>query len=83
MPRFGCSCQAIADTTCSAITIRNRRDEWIGLGLFARFKQIALESCDRIVGLVLDQIAVDGSITKAPAAARSPAAHRSIAASRA
>lgn len=28
--------------------------------------QIALESYDRIVGLVLDQIAVDGSITKAP-----------------
>lgn len=64
--RFGCSYQAIADTTCSATTIRNRRNEWIRLGVFARFKQIALESYDRIVGLVLDQIAVDGSITKAP-----------------
>jgi transposase len=28
--RFGCSYQAIADTTCSATTIRNRRDEWSG-----------------------------------------------------
>ncbi|WP_405682195.1 IS5 family transposase [Streptomyces sp. NBC_01238] len=74
--RFGCSYQAIADTTCSATTIRNRRDEWIRLGVFARLQQIALESYDRIVGLVLDQIAVDGSITKAfgggEAAGRSP-----------
>ncbi|MGA5453162.1 IS5 family transposase [Streptomyces umbrinus] len=74
--RFGCSYEAIADTTCSATTIRDRRDEWIRLGVFVRLKQIALESYDRIVGLVLDQIAVDGSITKAPgggeAAGRSP-----------
>ncbi|MGI5254543.1 IS5 family transposase [Actinacidiphila glaucinigra] len=74
--RFGCSYQAIADTTCSATTVRNRRNEWIRLGIFARLKQIALEYYDRIVGLVLDQIAVDGSITKAPgvgeAAGRSP-----------
>ncbi|SCF56418.1 Putative transposase of IS4/5 family [Streptomyces sp. Ncost-T10-10d] len=64
--RFGCSYQAIADSTCSATTIRNRRDERIRLGAFARLNQIALESYDRVVGLVLDQIAVDGSITKAP-----------------
>ena len=74
--RFGCSYQAIADTTCSATTIRSRRDEWIRHGVFARLKRIALESYDRIVGLVLDQIAVDGSITKAPGggevAGRSP-----------
>ncbi|NEB62251.1 IS5 family transposase [Streptomyces diastaticus] len=73
---FGCSYQAIADTTCSATTIRNRRDEWIQLGVFDRLKQVALASYDRIVGLVLDQIAVDGSITKAPGggevAGRSP-----------
>lgn len=74
--RFGCSYQAIADTTCSATTIRNRRDEWIRLGVFARLKQIALDAYDRIVGLVLDRIAIDGAITKAPgsgeAAGRSP-----------
>jgi transposase len=74
--RFGCSYQAIADATCSAATIRARRDEWIHLGLFARLKQIALDAYDRVVGLVLDQIAVDGAITKAPgggeAAGRSP-----------
>ena len=49
--RFGCSWQAIADTTCSATTIRNRRDEWIQLDVFARFKQIARESYDRVGGL--------------------------------
>ncbi len=74
--RFGCSYQAIADTTCSATTIRNRRDERIRLGVFAELKQITLDSYDRIVGLVLDQIAVDGSIAKAPGggevAGRSP-----------
>ncbi len=64
--RFGCSYQGIADTTCSATTIRTRRDEWIKAGVFAELKQIALASYDRIVGLLLDDIAVDGCITKAP-----------------
>lgn len=39
-------------------------------------KPIALDAYDRVVGLVLDQIAIDGAITKAPggseAAGRSP-----------
>ena len=33
--RFGCSYEGIADTTCSAATLRAHRDEWIRLGLFA------------------------------------------------
>ncbi len=74
--RFGCSYQAIADTTCSATTIRNRRDEWITAGVFVALKRIALEVYDRMVGLLLDNIAVDGCITKAPGggqcAGRSP-----------
>jgi len=64
--RFGCSYQGIADTTCSATTLRDRRDEWIAAGVFSHLKQIALAAYDRIVGLVLDDIAVDGCITKAP-----------------
>jgi Transposase and inactivated derivatives len=64
--RFGCSYQGIADSTCSATTIRDRRDEWIKAGVFAQLKQIALDAYDRIVGLILDDIAVDGAITKAP-----------------
>jgi transposase len=64
--RFGCSYDAIADTTCSATTIRDRRDEWIALGVFAQLARIARESYDRIVGLLLDHLAVDGCITTAP-----------------
>jgi transposase len=74
--RFGCSYASIADCTCGATTIRDRRDEWIEDGIFAELKQIARESYDRIVGLVLEEIAVDGCIAKAPGggdcAGRSP-----------
>jgi transposase len=74
--RFGCSYEAIADCTCSATTIRTRRNEWIEAGIFARLKQITLDAYDRIVGLILDEIIVDGCITKAPGggqcAGRSP-----------
>jgi transposase len=74
--RFGCSYEPIADCTCSATTIRDRRSEWIRAGIFAKLKQIALEACDRIVGLLLRELAVDGCIAKAPGggecAGRSP-----------
>ena len=64
--RFGCSYEGIADTTCSASTLRTRRDEWIRLGLFAKLARIARDGYDRIVGLALHDIAVDGCITKSP-----------------
>jgi transposase len=64
--RFGCSYQGIADTTCSATTIRDRRDEWIALGVFTALARIARDAYDRVVGLLLENIAVDGCITKAP-----------------
>ena len=64
--RFGCSYVSIADCTCGATTIRDRRNEWIRAGIFADLKTIAGESYDRIVGLALRDIAVDGCITKAP-----------------
>jgi transposase len=64
--RFGCSYQGIADSTCSATTIRARRDEWIERGVFAQLRRIALDAYDRLVGLVLDNLSVDGCITKAP-----------------
>ena len=74
--RFGWSYEGMADTTCSATTIRNRRDEWLRLGVFAQLKQIVLDAYDRIVGLLLDDLAIDGCITKAPGggdvAGRSP-----------
>jgi len=64
--RFGCSYVPIADCTCGATTIRERRNEWIRAGIFADLKKIARESYDRMVGLVLEELAVDGCITKAP-----------------
>ena len=70
--RFGCSYEAVADRGCPATTIRERRDEWIRAGIFAKLKQIALEAYDRIIGLALQDIAVDGCITKAPGAGRRP-----------
>ena len=74
--RFGCSYVSIADCTCGATTIRGRRDEWIKDGIFAELKKIARESYDRMAGLVLQEIAVGGCITKAPGggecAGRSP-----------
>jgi transposase len=64
--RFGCSYVSIADCTCGATTIRERRNEWIKAGIFADLKKIARESYDRMVGLALEELAVDGCITKAP-----------------
>ena len=64
--RFGCSYAAIADCACGATTIRERRDEWIRAGIFAKLHAIAREAYDRIVGLVLEELAIDGCITKAP-----------------
>jgi transposase len=64
--RFGCSYESIADCTCSATTIRERRNEWIRAGIFAKLKQIARDSYDRIAGLALRELAIDGCITKAP-----------------
>ena len=77
--RFGCSYASIADCACGATTIRDRRDEWISAGIFADLKTIARESYDRIVGLALEEIAVDGCITKAPGGGmRRPVRRRSV-----
>ena len=73
---LGASYARIADTTCSATTLRARRDEWIDAGIFTQLEQICLEAYDRIVGLDLTEVTVDGCIVKAPcggdAAGRSP-----------
>jgi transposase len=63
---FGCAYRRIADGTCSATTLRDRRDEWIECGAMEALRQIALAAYDRYVGLGLADVAVDGCITKAP-----------------
>jgi transposase len=73
---LGAAYDKIADSTCSATTIRNRRDEWIEADIFTALEQLCLTAYDRIVGLQLSDLVVDGCITKAPcggeAAGRSP-----------
>lgn len=73
---LGAAYAKIADSTCSATTLRGRRDEWINAGIFARLEQIVLDAYDLIVGLDLTEITVDGCLVKAPcggeAAGRSP-----------
>jgi transposase len=63
---FGCGYRRIADHTCSATTLRRRRDEWIALGLVDQLHRLALAAYHRMLGLDLDHLAVDGCITKAP-----------------
>ncbi len=63
---FGCAYERIADKKCSATTLRRRRDEWIEAGSMEALEEIALESYDRIIGLELSGVVVDGCITKAP-----------------
>ena len=62
---FGCGYRKAADHTCSATALRDRRDEWVELGIFERLELIVLEAYDRIVGLALQDIPVDGCHTKA------------------
>jgi transposase len=73
---FGCAYERISDELCSASTLRRRRDEWIEAGVMEALEGMALESYDRIIGLELSEVAVDGCITKAPCggekAGRSP-----------
>ena len=73
---FGCSYARIADSTCSATTLRTRRDAWIDADVFTTLEQLALEAYDRMIGLDLADVAVDGCIVKAPcggeAAGKSP-----------
>lgn len=73
---FGCAYHRIADATCSATTLRRRRDEWIAAGVMETLLDLALGAYDRMIGLQMTDMAVDGCITKAPCggelAGRSP-----------
>ena len=58
--------EAILDHQVSDTTLRARRDEWIAAGVFENLKNEAISAIDRTVGLELDDVAVDGSLHKAP-----------------
>ena len=73
---FGAGYERIADASCSATTMRRRRDEWIRLGVFDRLRLACLDAYEQMIGLDLADVAVDGCTTKAPCggecAGRSP-----------
>ena len=63
---FGCGYRRIADASCSATTLRRRRDEWIRAGVAEQLRHAVLAAYDRLFGLELEHLTVDGCITKAP-----------------
>ena len=62
---FGAGYERIACPGCSATTMRRRRDEWIRLGVWDRLRLCCLDAYDRMIGLDLADLAVDGCTTKA------------------
>jgi transposase len=63
---FGCGYRRIADHTCSATTLRRRRDEWITAGVAEQLRLLVLAAYDQLFGLGLEHLAVDSCTTKAP-----------------
>ncbi|MER7960170.1 IS5 family transposase [Streptomyces sp. NPDC096030] len=72
----GSGYERVSTPGCSGRTIRRRIKEWAELGISEQVHALALEAYDRMIGLGLDEISVDGCITKAPSggekAGRSP-----------
>ena len=65
----GCSwedAERLCQNKVSDTTVRERRDEWIAAGVFDAIGNEALAAYDRIIGLDLSDVAVDGSLAKAP-----------------
>ena len=59
-----------------------RRDEWISAGVAEQLRLAVLAAYDRLFGLELEHLAVDGCTTKAPCGARLPAPARSTGANK-
>ena len=63
----GCSWDVAARLTpAGETTLRGRRTEWLKAGVFDKLLAEALAAYDRIIGLNLSEVAVDGSLHKAP-----------------
>jgi hypothetical protein len=72
----GSGYERIASPGCSDRTIRRRVADWAKAGHALQLLRLALAADDQMIGLNLDDLAVDGAITKAPCggevAGRSP-----------
>jgi transposase len=65
----GCSfedAERLCGNKVSDTTVRNRRDEWIAAGVFDAIAAEALAAFDKIIGLDLSDVSLDGSLHKAP-----------------
>ena len=66
----GCSwedAERLCGNKVSDTTVRARRDGWIAAGVFDNIAAEALGGYDRVIGLDLSDVSVDGSLHKAPA----------------
>lgn len=72
----GSGYERIATPGCSDRTIRRRVHQWAAAGLMEQVHLLALAAYERMIGLDVDDLAVDGCLTKAPSggevAGRSP-----------
>ena len=66
----GSGYERIATPGCSDRTIRRRLDDWAVAGVGEAVLRAALAGYDQMIGLDLDDLSVDGSITKAPCGGR-------------
>lgn len=65
----GCSwedSERLCGNKVSDTTARERRDEWVVAGVFEALVEEATRAFDRIIGLDLSDVAVDGSLQKSP-----------------
>ena len=65
----GCSwvdAERLTGNRVSDTTLRARRDEWIDAEVFDRLVAEALDGYDRVIGIDLGEVAIDGSQHKAP-----------------
>lgn len=65
----GCSwedAEQLCGNKVSDTTVRDRRDLWIAAGVFDAIANEAIAAYDRVIGLDLSDVAVDGSLHKSP-----------------
>jgi hypothetical protein len=59
----GSGYERIASPGCSDRTIRRRLQQWAATGLTEQVHTLALEAYERMIGLDLEELAVDGCTT--------------------